>query len=161
MDPLHFLKSASERFVAECAKANQGQWTHASPGGGWSMGHVAEHVTIANQNFAARLKNLSPLAGTKPDVIDDEVPYLFYRGDEPPNVATPSGDWTSWNEHSAEYEQSVADILNWRSPVELRSVGARHPIFGTLDGVQWLMFAGAHTERHRAQLIWLLREASG
>jgi hypothetical protein len=161
MDPLQFLRSAADRFADECAKANRTQWTHRPQGDGWSMGHVAEHVTIANRNMASRLQNLSPLSGEKPGIIDEEIPYLFYRGDEPPNVATPSGSWTSWAEHAEEYRQSVARILDWRSPVDPRSVGAAHPIFGTLDGVQWLMFSGAHTERHRAQLIGLMREVRG
>jgi hypothetical protein len=32
-------------------------------------------------------------------------------------------------------------------------VGAPHPAFGLLDGEQWLLFASAHLERHRAQLL--------
>ena len=160
MEPLQFLKAASERFTAECFKASSAQWTYAPPQGGWTMGHVAEHVTIANRNIAARLRKLAPLSGDSPDIIDDEIPYLFYRGDEPPNIATPTGDWTSWAHHAEEYQRSVDDILNWRSPQDLRSVGAPHPIFGTLDGVQWLLFSGAHAERHRAQLVWLHRQAT-
>lgn len=124
------------------------------------MGDVAEHVTIANRNMAFRLQKLVPLSGREPEIIDDEIPYLFYRGDEPPNIATPSGSWTSWLEHADEYRQSVAGILDWRSPSDLRNVGSAHPIFGTLDGMQWLMFSGAHTERHRAQLIGLMRESA-
>lgn len=160
MNPVQFLKLASERFADECAKANRTQWTNCPKAGGWSMRHVAEHVTIANQNMALRLSKLTPLSGRKPDIIDEEIPYLFYRGDEPPNVATPSGSWNSWAAHAQEYRESVAGILAWRSPMDLRSVGAAHPIFGTLDGFQWLMFSGAHTERHRAQLIGLMREVA-
>jgi hypothetical protein len=44
---------------------------------------------------------------------------------------------------------------------DLRAIGTPHPVFGLLDGVQWLLFAGAHTERHRAQLIGLVKLASG
>ncbi len=31
--------------------------------------------------------------------------------------------------------------------------------FGVMDGVQWLLFAGAHTERHRRQLLGFERRA--
>src|SRR4029453_10105720 len=58
---------------------------------------VAEHVAISNGNLHARLGRRllgSPLDGRTPDVLDIEIPYLFYRGDEPPNVGKPSGAWT-------------------------------------------------------------------
>ena len=32
-----------------------------------------------------------------------------------------------------------------------------HPVFGLMDGLQWVLFAAAHTERHRAQLIGLIK----
>lgn len=160
MDPHQFLRAASERFAGECAKATPNQWKHRPAGDGWSMGDVAEHVTIVNRNMATRLDKLHPLSGHKPDIIDEEIPYLFYRGDEPPNIAAPSGSWTAWADHAQEYRQSVAGILTWRPTADLRSIGAVHPIFGLLDGVQWLMFSGSHTERHRAQLIGLMREAN-
>jgi hypothetical protein len=52
----------------------------------------------------------------------------------------------------------------WNGPpgvrVDLRGVAVPHPVFGLLDGVQWLFFAAAHTERHRAQLIGLKRHCN-
>ena len=30
----------------------------------------------------------------------------------------------------------------------LRDVGFEHPVFGTFDGVQWVLFLAAHTDNH-------------
>ena len=48
--------------------------------------------------------------------------------------------------------QAVVDFAS-ETELDLREHGCSHPIFGVLDGAQWLLFAGAHTERHRRQLI--------
>jgi len=126
------------------------------------MGDVAEHVTIANRGILARLSKTiegSPIRGRAPGVIDDEIPYLFYRGDEPPNVATPTGAWTSWKEVQPTFLESATALRSWveATTLDLRAYGVPHPVFGLLDGMQWILFAAAHTERHRAQLIGLGR----
>lgn len=159
LQAMQFFVSASERFGAQCGSALPRQWRHRTSPSDWSMGDVAEHLTIANGNIAKRLLTLNPLGERRSEVIDDEIPYLFYRGDEPPNVATPSGTWSSWADHADVYGRSVSAI---REAIEtarydLRTHGAAHPAFGMLDGVQWLLFSGAHTERHRSQLISLQR----
>jgi hypothetical protein len=162
LDGTQFFVAASDRFAAQCERATALQWKHRPSASDWSMGDVAEHVTIANRNIAKRLSTLTPLGERRSEVIDDEIPYLFYRGDEPPNVATPSGTWNSWVDHAEEYRHSVNAILTTieNAHFDLRTHGATHPVFGTLDGSQWLLFSGAHTERHRSQLIGLQRSFS-
>ena len=158
MGPIDFLTAAAARFEKQCASATSAQWAFRPKPGAWSMGDVAEHVTIATQNMAKRLRALAPLERA-PDVIDDEIPYLFYRGDEPPNVATPTGTWTQWADHAETFRAATAAIREAALAEGLRTRGAPHPLFGMLDGEQWLIFAGAHIERHRSQLIGLAREA--
>jgi hypothetical protein len=45
-------------------------------------------------------------------------------------------------------------IAAWtkETPADLRGHGLPHPIFGTFDGVQWILFAAAHTDNHVPQL---------
>jgi len=161
-DATQFLVSASARFEVQCGRASVEQWSYRSSASDWSMGDVAEHLTIANGYIAKRLSTLKSLGDSQCDLIDDEIPYLFYRGDEPPNVATPTGVWHSWIDHAQDYRRSVSAIVDAAANAQhdLRKCGAAHPVFGTLDGVQWVMFAGSHTERHRSQLIGLLRSFS-
>ena len=159
------LRDATVRFVEQCRRASAAQWGFRPTPGAWSMGDVAEHVAIANQNILRRLAPslaADPLQGRSPDVIDEEIPYLFYRGDEPPNVATPTGAWTSWAAAEAGFRDGAAALARWadEASLDLRAHGAAHPVFGLMDGLQRLLFAAAHTERHRAQLIALAREAA-
>ena len=164
LDAGALIREAADCFVAECARATDAQWLFVPGGEKWSMAHVAEHVAISNRNIRQRLEQrllASPIGGRTAGVIDAEIPYLFYRGEEPPNVATPSGDWKDRKEAAAALVASARSILDWsgRVDADLRSVGLDHPVFGLLDGIQWLLFVAAHIERHRAQLIGLVRRS--
>jgi uncharacterized damage-inducible protein DinB len=154
------IRHAAARFLAQCARASESQWVFRLGPAVWSMAQVTEHVAISNRNIHRMLtKRLlgSPIDGRATGVLDVEIPYLFYRGDEPPNVATPTGDWTDRKIAAEAFDESARALLEWAGAQdsELRAVGLEHPVFGLLDGVQWLLFAAAHMERHRAQLIGL------
>jgi hypothetical protein len=155
------IRAAMMRF-GETARATPAQWTHRATRSGWSMADVTEHVAISNRNIHALLsRKLLATAGQglTPDVIDAEIPYLFYRGEEPPNVATPTGTWTDRAEALRALDESFETLLGWcaSAAIDLRTTALAHPVFGRLDGIQWLQFTAAHTERHRAQLIgWFI-----
>jgi hypothetical protein len=156
------LDEASQRFLRSCVRATDGQWLFRPTATSWSMADVTEHVTISNRNIHRMLTRRlldSPVSGRATDVLDLEIPYLFHRGEEPPDVAAPSGEGTDRQSAMESLRTSARSILDWADTVatDLRTVGVAHPAFGLLDGVQWLLFAAAHTERHRSQLIGLAR----
>jgi len=158
------LREATRRFVASCTSASDDQWRFRPDANTWSIAHVMEHVAISNRNIHHMLsKRLldSPIGDRSRGVTDGEIPYLFYRGEEPPNVAAPTGEWTDRRAAVEALEASARSIVDWADGVDadLRTVGVAHPVFGLLDGVQWLLFAAAHTERHRAQVIGLTRHS--
>lgn len=157
---------AFDRFVATAESTRGEDWTLREGHHPWSLGDTVEHVTISISNIARRLETISsrPLNGEKPGVVDFEIPYLFYRGDEPPNVATPTGAYHADRGAALAGFCKAADAfeqLVQATQLDLRLYGAPHPWFGVLDGVQWILFAGAHAERHRAQVIGQLSRAGG
>jgi hypothetical protein len=84
VSPDRFLTDASARFERTCATALPQIWLFRPSPHAWSPGDVVEHVTLANRNMARRLGRLEPIRAGSTDVIDEEIPYLFYRGDETP-----------------------------------------------------------------------------
>ncbi|MBY0276295.1 DinB family protein [Candidatus Binatia bacterium] len=150
------LNDATDRFVRTVSVGPE-QWRYA-PSGGWSLSRITEHVAISCDNIAQLLRShlaSRPIERGATGVLDVEIPYLFYRGDEPPSVATPTGTWTDPDDAVARLVASADAIIVWSRATKLglRSFGVRHPVFGVLDGVQWLLFAAAHLERHRAQAL--------
>lgn len=156
------LREASERLLGDCARASDLQWLFRPTPEAWSTSQIVEHVAVSNRNIRALLAQrllASPLSGRRADVIDVEIPFLFYRGDEPPNVGRPTGEWTDRPVALEALASSVRELLDWSAAADadLRRFGLPHPVFGLLDGVQWLLFAAAHMERHRSQVIGLRR----
>jgi hypothetical protein len=153
------LQRSTDRFTDGLAAMSADAFVLRPGPGLWSASEITEHLTIANLGIHARLsKGLKALASPV-DLADDEFPYLFYRGDEPPNAAAPSGSWTDADDATGQFAASIEALIAWRtaSDLDLRAFGAPHPVFGVFDAHQWLLFAQAHTERHRAQDLGLAR----
>jgi hypothetical protein len=157
------LMDAVDRFVAACAQVPKTLWAEPLAVDQWSPAEVIEHVALSNALITAVFDTIEvkPLTETRTrSLVDDEIAFLFYGGgDEPPGVAEPTGQWVDPADASERLQRSARMLCERSSqvPIDLRCVGARHPVFGTMDGVQWLLFAFAHTERHRADIRRLLK----
>ena len=149
------IRRNSERFLDAFIEMSEPQWSYRPGAGTWSVSEIVEHVAISHGGILKRLSaSLAPLVEPL-GVVDDEIPYLFYIGDEPPNVSTPTGTWDDVAESASRFKASAVAVTEWadRTDLDLRAYGVAHPIFGVLDGMQWLLFAAAHSERHRMQLV--------
>lgn len=155
-----YIDRTASRFINVCDPMTEAHWAFQADAKGWCAGEVAEHVTKANRGILTMLNGVllrNPVTGSYIEISDDEIPYLFYRGEEPPNSFSPSGDWVNRGNLMAAFVESVNNLKDWvnGTTIDLRQYGVKHPVFGLLDGVQWVLFAGAHIERHRAQIIGL------
>ena len=160
------IRDATARFAAQCRLAPPALWNTRPAPDDWSMGDVTEHVAMVDRRVLRRLETAlaaHPLGGAPLGVTDAEIPYLFYRGDEPPDVAKPTGAWRSWEAAESGLRDEADALARWADTtrLDLRAHAIAHPVFGLMDGVQWLLFAAAHTERHRAQLIGLAHRLAG
>jgi hypothetical protein len=158
-DACGLLVRALDRFNETCEAASMEEWSHRPSDTSWCIGDVAEHVSIANAGFGDLLSMLA----TGPDVargcalLDEEIPFLFERVGDPGDLARPTGTFASDRSTFREFADGAARLrlLASRANDDLRSRALPHPFFGPLDGIQWLLFAAAHTERHRSQVIGL------
>lgn len=155
------ISQATKRFIDVVDGIDAQAFVVRPPDAGpWSVSEVVEHVAIANETILAVVsKRLEPMTGPS-DLTDEEMPYLFYGGEEPPTVGTPTGAWTDIDDALSRLDATAAALSCWaaETPFDLRSQGARHPAFGTLDGAQWLRFSAVHTWRHRRQAMRVRHE---
>jgi hypothetical protein len=124
------------------------------------MSEVTEHVAFANQGVLSVLsQRLTGLLGRPLALEDDEIPFLFYGGGEPPASEPLTGSSTDIDAAADALDASSRAVVDWASAtdLDLRSHGLVHPVFGLMDAVQWLLFVYAHTARHRADLFDLRR----
>jgi hypothetical protein len=152
---IEILTRASDRFLSRLDGIGADQWGFHPSRGGWSPSEITEHTVFALRSFAGVLRDhLTPL--TEPVTLADvEIAYFFYGGDEAPTTGAPTGKWTDIGRARASFRSAADLITAWQAacPDDLRALGFSHPSYGLLDGTQWILFAAAHTARHRAQLV--------
>jgi hypothetical protein len=131
----------------------------------WSAAELVEHLSIVEGNVVRLLEKLlgkaeEAGAGTvAPDLFDDPVSIEEFveraRGVklEAPERIRPTG--LTLSDSLARLRDSRAALHALRPRVERadgRSLRFPHPAWGPLDLYQWLLFVGAHEDRHLAQI---------
>ena len=144
---LHTLDGISERA-----------WQLRPTGEAWSLSDTVEHVVLANRGVRARLAQLlaAPFPAGKPRFDDAAISAGMFDGAAPPptDLAEPKGRFASRAEGIAALAKIQEELVAWARGTEadLRAYGLLHPVFGVFDGVQWILFAAAHTDNHLPQL---------
>jgi hypothetical protein len=156
---LRELDRATAEFLATMEGVAASDYL-ASPGAGrWSLAENAEHTTVVIRGverlFSTRLLS-QPMADTDRQLGDADLSGLLINRAQPiqaPEMVRPKGRWTTREEMAAALNATTEGIISWSrgAPVDLRAYGAPHPLIGPLDGVQWLLFLGLHTDRHARQ----------
>jgi hypothetical protein len=151
------------------AGAGDGQESLRPSADAWSVAEIAEHLAIIEE----RLSRLFPVMLTKA-----EAGGLQRSADKPfqpvsvaamieqsarekytaPETARPTGsvsiqDSLARLEHSREAIRALQPRLE---ALDLTDVTYPHPAFGPMSAYQWLIFIGAHEDRHLRQINSLL-----
>jgi hypothetical protein len=132
-------------------------WLLRPDGEEWSLAETVEHVVLSDRGILARLDQLlaAPL-GPDAKRCDDAIlsVAMFRTGAPAPALAPPKGRFAKRAEGEAALRDACAGLVAWAEArrENLRRFGLPHPIFGTFDGVQWLLFAAVHTDSHAEQL---------
>jgi DinB superfamily len=132
----------------------------------WSVAQLCEHLSIVEGNVATLLDKIlskgeesGDAAAAVPDIFTDPVSIEEFversRGVklEAPERIRPTG--ISLADSLARLRESRAALHSLRPRVERadgRALRFPHPAWGPLDLYQWLLFVGAHEDRHLAQI---------
>jgi hypothetical protein len=151
------------RTRLECI--NSGEESMRPSSEAWSAAEIVEHLAIIEE----RLSKLFPVM-----LMKAEAGGLQRAADQPflpvsvksmverskrekyvaPDTVRPTGS-ASIADSLARLERSREAIKELRPRLEalnLTGVNYPHPVFGPLDAYQWLIFLGAHEERHLRQI---------
>lgn len=163
------VRAATEEFLRAISDATQSQWTWKPGPGVWSLQEVAEHTCVVQKGverlFTTKLLD-QPFTEESPPRrwTDSDLAHLFDapRPIRAPEMVHPKGRWTTQGQITAAFTSSVDKLTDWvrGTKADLRGYGSIHPLLGMLDGVQWLIFAPAHTRHHRRQ-VSQIRDSAG
>jgi hypothetical protein len=161
------LRTTGAAFVGRVAEIGEGDWATVPPGGGWSLAHVAEHVTLVEVSTGKLISRklftetasdelLAATAGKERGLIvrlPDRTNRIVA-----PDFVTPTGRWGNRDELLRAFEVArESNIVQLCDPTrDLRRYAAPHPIIGPLDAYQWGLFLSLHLQRHLDQMDEIL-----
>jgi predicted metal-dependent phosphoesterase TrpH len=160
---LHDLERTREKFLKSVAGLSEAQWTFKAAPDRWSIAETAEHIATAETAIGGQFSQAVLKAPASPErraeikVSDEQILRGVTdrtRKFKAPDVLQPTGRFASRDATVRAYQSARADTIEMVSNTKehLRSRVTPHPAFGAIDGVQFLLFLAAHSERHTLQI---------
>jgi uncharacterized damage-inducible protein DinB len=157
------LQRTHDKFLQSISGLSQKQWTFKPAPDRWSVAEVAEHITVAESGIFGLIQKqvmTSPAAPEKreqvkgkDEMILQRVPDRSHKA-QAPEFLRPTGRWATETDLTKAFEESRKSTMDYVQTTsdDLRDHFFDHPVFGTLDGYQWLLLLSSHSERHTAQI---------
>ena len=160
------LAAGGDRVAAAAAPLSDTQWSWAPDDPTWSARQIVEHLVIidemTNKLVGARFETFAEVAFTDEQRAKKDAMIPRATADrgtkiEAPEPIRPTGRFATRAECLTAFATARATLAATvrNSTADFRSRARPHPVLGTLDGIQWLIFAVAHGDRHLAQLAEL------
>lgn len=157
------FEATRDNFLKSISGLSQKQWTFKPAPDRWSVAEVAEHITVAETTIMGLIQNKvlqSPAAPEKRDQVKGKDQLILQRMPDrshkaqAPEILKPTGRWASEAELTKAFEDARKTNMDYIRTTndDLRDHFFDHPVFGTLDGYQWLLLLSAHSGRHTAQI---------
>jgi hypothetical protein len=162
MDALEYLTETRDGVLEAVKGLSEAQWRFKPAPDRWSALENMEHLTLVGGRVAELLGRLdqAPAAPTDRDPGPIDVFILKDALDRSKTFPTPPATFPAGGMTPAEaVEQfsirhaSVVDCLTLG--LALRRNLISHPVYGPLDGYQWILVYAAHNARHTEQILEL------
>ena len=155
-----YLEQTRDGVVAATKGLSEAQLNFKPAPDKWSIAQVLEHIALAEDGFYQNVtENVmkAPAGPSDRDVakIDSAVvtmvPDRSHKVQAPPQLV-PTGRWTAAEalDHFLKTRAKTLELLE--SKPDLRAHVVDSPFGQKLDGYEWLLFAGGHSERHTKQI---------
>jgi uncharacterized damage-inducible protein DinB len=156
------FETTRDNFLKSIAGLSQKQWAFKPAPDRWSVAEVAEHIAVSESAIFGLVQKLmaSPAAPEKRDLVKgkdqmilERVPDRSHKA-QAPEFLRPTGRWATEAELAKAFEDSRAATMEYIRTTndDLRDHFFDHPVFGTMDGYQWLLLISSHSARHTAQI---------
>ena len=157
------LLEDSQGELERSLKGLDDEFCSAKPAvGGWSITEVIEHLTVIEERVTRRLQTMLPAGEPVPDHLNGhwkdaeliQQIQSYTNKIDAPEVVRPTGRYRSCQEALAAFNALRQSTLAYTASATpyLRGRLLPHPLFGPIDGCQWLLALGAHTQRHVKQI---------
>jgi hypothetical protein len=159
---IKYLKETQKDFLAAINGVSDAQWKFKAAPDRWSIAETAEHIAIAEDLIWGRVNEImkAPLnpdkrAETqgKDKIILEKIPDRSRKA-KAPEVLKPTGKFATREELVKHFTETRAKEIAFleQTKEDLRNHIAENPALGMMDVYQWVIFNGAHSKRHTAQI---------
>lgn len=156
------LAESRERLVLTVEGLSEEQRSFRPAQDRWSIADCIEHVTVVEDFVLGKIQQAlqsSPEperrdeARGKDQIVLEKVPAREQRV-KGPEAVMPQGRWRVFEELVRNFEATRERSVRFSAVTQgdLRCHFFPHPILGSLDCYQWLLFLSAHCERHVRQM---------
>lgn len=156
------------RYLAETRKGvedsvkglTDAQWKYKPGPDRWSIAEVVEHLAVIEDIIKGVFAKLpeGPAPAADRDAAKFDAELLAKTLDrskkfEAPPQARPAARWTPDGalQHFLASRAQTTELA--RSTMGLRAHTVAHPVFGAMDGYQWILAVAAHSARHTQQIL--------
>jgi hypothetical protein len=159
-----YLTETQKDFLEAIDGLTDEQWKFKAAPDRWSIAETAEHIAVAEGAIWTLVSEKimkSPAAPERRDevkgkdeIIVQAVPDRSRRAEAPERLQ-PTGKWETQAALAKDFQSTRGNAINYlrETKEDLRSHFEEHPFLKTMDAYQWLLFNGAHTKRHTAQIL--------
>jgi uncharacterized damage-inducible protein DinB len=159
---LQQFQTTRDNFLKSIAGLSQKQWTFKPGPDRWSVAEVAEHITVSESTIFSLVQKTmqSPAAPEKRELVKGKDQLILQRMPDrshkaqAPEMLRPTGRWATEADLTKAFEDSRKANMDYIRTTndDLRDHFFDHPVFGPLDGYQWLLLISAHSARHTEQI---------
>lgn len=160
---LKLFQTTHDNFIKSISGLSAKQWTFKPAPDRWSVAEAAEHITVSETTIMGLIQHMllpSPAAPEKREqvkgkdqLILEKVPDRSHKA-QAPEILRPTGRWASEADLAKAFEDARKANMDYIRTTndDLRDHFFDHPVFGALDGYQWLLLVATHSARHTAQI---------
>jgi uncharacterized damage-inducible protein DinB len=160
---LKLFQTTHDNFLKSIAGLSEKQWKFKPAPDRWSVAETAEHITVSETTIMGLIQHplmQSPatpekreLVKGKDQLILEKVPDRSHKA-QAPEMLRPTGRWATEADLTKAFEDARKANMEYVRTTndDLRDHFFAHPVFGPLDGYQWLLLLATHSARHTAQI---------
>jgi hypothetical protein len=155
-----YLEQTRDGIIAATKDLSEAQWKFKAAPDKWSVAETMEHIALGEDYMFGYVTDTvmkAPAGAPDRDVAKMDglvlqmVPDRSNKRQAPPPLV-PTGRWTPAEALDHFLKSRARTIEFMRTTPDLRQHVADSPL-GPLDGYEWLLFIGAHSERHTKQML--------
>ena len=155
-----YLEQTRDAIVADTKDLTDAQWKFKPAPDKWSVAETMEHIALAEDLFFQMITEKvmkGPAGAPDRDIAKIDagvlamIPDRSHKAQAPPPLV-PTGKWTGPEalDHFLKARERLIEYL--KTTPDLRQHVMDSPLGLPLDGYEWILFDGAHSERHDKQI---------